>query len=675
MFSPMPGHTFFEYHHNYHLRGYLRRSTISSKTATFSYLLRFTLFRSFDLSTLFTMKVLLPSAALLTIANAALVEYTWNIRPRRSRAPNIPDCFMDRDLLLVDDMNPGPLVRANVGDTVRIIITNHSPVDSIGIHYHGLPMIGQPFADGVPTQSSCSTGPMQTVVSEFIAQNVGTHYWHGHTSLNRLDGLQGAIIIDDPNDPQEQALKEMYDEERIVFLQDWYHRSGSSARTGLDSEPFIWIGNAQSFLVNGLGRFEGCTGETPDTSICAADCTIENYVADIPVEAGKTYRLRIISAASLIGFNFAIANHTMTVVEADGTIVDPVEVANLDLTIGQRYSVLLKADQPAGSYWATTGVRHRNAGPTGYAYIKYGDSAPPTMDQFLPDHPTWDDLLAGPEWDAKLFTKDPSAYDTSDVLSSTPDRNLIVVGTQARRSSDNVLRWAMNNVTMQSPAVPVIVQLYDAVNAVGAAAWPDTVLPNMIVVPDKPPLTWDYSRKLQDEGVSIYNGENGVAIMKFVKGDVVELVLQNVLALNGVAEMHSWHLHGHSFWIVGQGVGTFDPETDPANYNLVNPVRRDTATLWPTGWTALRFKADNVGVWPFHCSQNAHSVMGMGFSVVISPDMLPLPPPHASNCIDTSLNIDDAKVCSLASDTSAAAGVFTIAVATLWSAFAMALLI
>jgi hypothetical protein len=90
--------------------------------------------------------------------------------------------------------------------------------------------------------------------------------------------------------------------------------------------------------------------------------------------------------------------------------------------------------------------------------------------------------LAGPDSDAKLFTKDPSAYDSSDVLSSDPDRELILVGTQARRSSDNLLRWAVNNVTMQLPAVPVIVQLHNAVNDVGAAAWPsrsqkESVLP------------------------------------------------------------------------------------------------------------------------------------------------------------------------------------------------------
>ena len=39
------------------------------------------------------MKLFLPLAALIAVVNAALVEYTWNICPRRSRDPLSPDCF------------------------------------------------------------------------------------------------------------------------------------------------------------------------------------------------------------------------------------------------------------------------------------------------------------------------------------------------------------------------------------------------------------------------------------------------------------------------------------------------------------------------------------------------------------------------------------------------------
>jgi len=45
---------------------------------------------------------------------------------------------------------------------------------------------------------------------------------------------------------------------------------------------------------------------------------------------------------------------------------------------------------------------------------------------------------------------------------------------------------------------------------------------------------------------------------------------------------------GNPFYVVGYGFGTFDEETDPKSYNLVNPVRRDTVSLLPLGWTAIR---------------------------------------------------------------------------------------
>jgi hypothetical protein len=34
--------------------------------------------------------------------------------------------------------------------------------------------------------------------------------------------------------------------------------------------------------------------------------------------------------------------------------------------------------------------------------------------------------------------------------------------------------------------------------------------------------------------------------------------------------------------------------------------------LHPGGWTALRFHANNPGVWLFHCHVEAHVFMGMG---------------------------------------------------------------
>ncbi|GFQ08644.1 l-ascorbate oxidase [Phtheirospermum japonicum] len=48
------------------------------------------------------------------------------------------------------------------------------------------------------------------------------------------------------------------------------------------------------------------------------------------------------------------------------------------------------------------------------------------------------------------------------------------------------------------------------------------------------------------------------------------------------------------------------------NLNLHNPPLRHTEVIFPYGWTALRFVADNPGVWAFHCHIEPHMEMGMG---------------------------------------------------------------
>ena len=90
--------------------------------------------------------------------------------------------------------------------------------------------------------------------------------------------------------------------------------------------------------------------------------------------------------------------------------------------------------------------------------------------------------------------------------------------------------------------------------------------------------------------MGIYNGDRGPSYIPLIEGEVVELVIQNARLLNGGVDMHTWHLHEHSFYVVGLGFGTFDEETDPELYNLENPVMHDTVPVLPLGWTAIRVR-------------------------------------------------------------------------------------
>lgn len=75
----------------------------------------------------------------------------------------------------------------------------------------------------------------------------------------------------------------------------------------------------------------------------------------------------------------------------------------------------------------------------------------------------------------------------------------------------------------------------------------------------------------------------------------VELVLQDTAILQ--YEFHPFHLHGHNFYIVGQGYGNFNPFRDPFTFNLVNPPQRNTAGVPAGGWIAIRWTANNPGAY------------------------------------------------------------------------------
>ncbi|KAH8879263.1 Cupredoxin, partial [Thozetella sp. PMI_491] len=79
---------------------------------------------------------------------------------------------------------------------------------------------------------------------------------------------------------------------------------------------------------------------------------------------------------------------------------------------------------------------------------------------------------------------------------------------------------------------------------------------------------------------------------------------------------HPIHMHGHDFWVVAQESATWDGSTD--SFNLVNPPRRDVATLPGNGYLALAFRLDNPGTWLVHCHIAWHASQGLALEFVES---------------------------------------------------------
>lgn len=147
-------------------------------------------------------------------------------------------------------------------------------------------------------------------------------------------------------------------------------------------------------------------------------------------------------------------------------------------------------------------------------------------------------------------------------------------------------------------------------------------------------------------------------------------------------EQHPWHLHGHSFWVLGAGPGEWPGAAAAQAAQAQSPPYKDSVTLPPASWVWLRFIADNPvrssrthvtadqnllttetscsasqlvcltmllsylpqGVWPLHCHIVWHLNMGMGVIFAIGSQQEPaaasrppvgkerrIPDPPASN--------------------------------------------
>lgn len=88
----------------------------------------------------------------------------------------------------------------------------------------------------------------------------------------------------------------------------------------------------------------------------------------------------------------------------------------------------------------------------------------------------------------------------------------------------------------------------------------------------------------------------------------VYFVVQTTLAVP-----HPIHLHGHDFFILAQGTGTYSSDI---TLNTSNPPRRDTAMLPASGYLVMAWETDNPGVWLMHCHIGWHTSEGFAVQFI-----------------------------------------------------------
>jgi FtsP/CotA-like multicopper oxidase with cupredoxin domain len=133
----------------------------------------------------------------------------------------------------VNGTSPGPVVRAELGQLVEVLLVNESVRDGTTLHWHGLDV---PNADdGVAgvTQDAVPVGGSFTY--RFRANQAGTFWYHSHqiSHVQVQRGLLGALVVTPPGgvggDTDALALVHLRDGTRTV--------NGRAGETTVDAAP------------------------------------------------------------------------------------------------------------------------------------------------------------------------------------------------------------------------------------------------------------------------------------------------------------------------------------------------------------------------------------------------------------------------------------------------------
>ncbi|GKV12197.1 hypothetical protein SLEP1_g23378 [Rubroshorea leprosula] len=532
-------------------------------------------------------------------AEAAVKMYQFDIRVK-----NVSRLCHSKPIVTVNGRFPGPTIYAREGDQVLVHVTNHAQYN-MSIHWHGLKQFRNGWADGPAyiTQCPIKTGNSFTYNFNITGQR-GTLWWHAHILWLRAT-VYGAIVIL-PKEGTPFPFPRPHRSTKII-LGEWWN---SDVETIVNQANKLGVPppTSDAHTINGKpGSLFPCS---------------KKHTFTMEVESGKTYILRIINAALNDELFFAIAGHSMTVVEIDAVYTKPFSTQAVLIAPGQTTNVLVKADQAPGKYFMAARPFMDAPVPvdnkTVTAILQY-KGIPNTVPQSsLPILPALNNTKFALNYNSKLRSLNSQQFPANVPLKV--DRHLfytIGLGANPCATCQNgtQLMASLNNITFVMPKIGLLQAYYLNISGVFRTDFPD-----------RPPVQFNYTGAPLTANLAT---SSGTRLSKLAFNSTVELVLQDTNLLT--VESHPFHLHGFNFFVVGSGIGNFNPAKDPAKFNLVDPPERNTVGVPTGGWTAIRFRADNPGVWFMHCHLELHTMWGLKMAFVVkdgkSPEESILPPP------------------------------------------------
>ena len=260
----------------------------------------------------------IPCTFIVTKYNAVLAD-NKNVINYKITAKKTSFSFRDNtsaELLLYNDTNPGPTLKGNVGDILRVNFTNKLD-EPTSIHWHGIKNINK--MDGVPYLTQDPIQPGESFVYEFPLNHSGTYWYHAHMDSWKqvAKGLYGPLVISN-------SKENIFDDDLVILADDWrlnknYEIDEKSFGSLMDWSHAGRIGNW--LTINGK--------KSPEYQINKNGLT----------------RLRFINASNARVLKFGSSLKKMEIIAVDGMSVKPFFQEVFTLAPGQRLDISVNLNE------------------------------------------------------------------------------------------------------------------------------------------------------------------------------------------------------------------------------------------------------------------------------------------------------------------------------------------
>ena len=517
---------------------------------------------------------------------------------------------------------PGPVLRFREGDEVVIRVTN-TLREVTSIHWHGLLVPNS--QDGVPGVTFPGITPGETFTYRFTLHQSGTYWYHSHAGLQEAAGMFAPLIID-PIQPDPFQ----YDREYIVVLSDWIDTPPAQVLANLKkvdgyynyrrvttpqflaqlrnapdakARDAIWNDRMEWARMR-MDPTDYTDGGPEWTSLLQGKTPAQNWTALF--KPGERVRLRFINASAMNFYDVRIPGLPMTVVQADGQNVRPVEVDEFRIGNGETYDVIVQPAQArAYTLFAPTMARVGYARGTLAPELGMSAPVPPMgpppvrtmadmgmagmdMGGAASDMAAMPGMPAAPGSDAGAGTADMAGMDMGKAATSAPQAALAMPTATADQGMADMPGMGAKNEA-STGAAPIGADgvrrlTYALLRAATRNA--DNRAPDKTILVrltgDMTRYFWSINGKKMSDSVPFEMGLGERVRLKMVNETMME---------------HPMHLHGVFMELVN-GNGVFAP-------------RKHTIIVPPAQTVELDVTYRDAGTWAFHCHLFYHMATGM----------------------------------------------------------------